>query len=80
VALLDQVAVPLKLQGVAWQNNRPTILVPTRAGKTYFLLYKDSITGADWGFLSGLAGNGSVRGIIDSSAAASQRFYRVREQ
>jgi alpha-tubulin suppressor-like RCC1 family protein len=53
--------------------------VPSDRAKVYALEYKDSLADAQWTLLLPLAvGTGSDIDLVDTNAAARQRFYRVR--
>lgn len=53
------------------------ISIPTQAGATYTLYYKDALTDANWTFLTIVAGDGTTKTYTDTSATGNQRFYRA---
>ncbi|MDB6068156.1 MAG: hypothetical protein JWR26_4364 [Pedosphaera sp.] len=58
-------------------NGASVILsIPTQAGFTYSLEYKNNITDANWTVLSTVTGDGSVKTANDAAVGTS-RFYRV---
>lgn len=57
-----------------------TISIPTQAGATYTLYYKDSLADANWTFLTIVAGDGTTKTYTDTTATGSQRFYRATIQ
>jgi alpha-tubulin suppressor-like RCC1 family protein/subtilisin family serine protease len=60
-------------------TNRFSVSLSTRSGKVYALEYKHSLADSQWTPLPLVAGNGRLRTLIDLTAGASQRFYRVRQ-
>jgi hypothetical protein len=52
--------------------------VPTDRGKVYALEYKNSLSAAQWTLLPLVAGTGGEIDLVDTNAAARQRFFRVR--
>jgi hypothetical protein len=52
------------------------ISIPSQAGASYTLLYKDSLQDATWKLLTILQGNGSTKSYTDTSASGGQRYYR----
>jgi hypothetical protein len=53
--------------------------VQTRSGRVYSLEYKDSLANPDWTPLPLVAGNGGLQVLVDPTATATQRFYRVNQ-
>ena len=70
----------------------PTLLMPKRTGSsfsvqaettvgyTYYLEYKTNLTATDWSLASEISGDGTTRGLTDTTANDLQRFYHVRVQ
>ncbi|HEV2395151.1 MAG TPA: hypothetical protein VG146_22600 [Verrucomicrobiae bacterium] len=52
------------------------VSVPTLAGVTYRVFYRNDLSSGNWTLLTTLLGDGTVKSITDSSTAA-QRFYKV---
>ncbi|MBC8094172.1 MAG: hypothetical protein H7Y43_00015, partial [Akkermansiaceae bacterium] len=52
--------------------------VSTVVGLTYTLEYKDALSDSMWSFLPPVAGDGTVKTLIDPTSTGSNRFYRVR--
>jgi hypothetical protein len=55
------------------------VLVPTFAGKTYALEYKDTLALANWTSLPAIHGNGAIQVLVDPAASGPHRLYRVRQ-
>ena len=55
------------------------VSLPTRSGHVYRLEYVDSLNDSHWTPLPLLPGTGALQTVIDPSAIAAQRFYRVRQ-
>ena len=53
------------------------ISIPTQAGASYTLQYKDNLLDAAWKFLTIVQGDGTTKSYTDATAAGSQRFYRA---
>ncbi|MFO1513947.1 MAG: hypothetical protein U1F83_13690 [Verrucomicrobiota bacterium] len=53
------------------------VSIPTQAGATYTLYYKNSLSDANWTYLTIVAGNGTTKTYTDTSATGNQRFYRA---
>jgi hypothetical protein len=51
--------------------------VPTEAGRTYRVEYKNDFSDAEWQLLTTLEGDGSEQPFTDSTPDGSHRFYRV---
>jgi hypothetical protein len=80
VATLTVRVAPV-LGGVGYETGtgQMTFTLPTEAGVSYVIEYKDELDAAEWQHLRTVAGDGSVATIQDSmQAAPAQRFYRVR--
>jgi hypothetical protein len=54
------------------------VAVSSQCGRVYALEYKLSLTAANWTPLPLVAGTGGMLTLSDATAAAGQRFYRVR--
>jgi beta-glucanase (GH16 family) len=48
----------------------------SKAGLTYLVLYKSSLTDADWSVLTSVKGDGTTKLVIDRTNS-SRRFYRI---
>jgi len=55
-----------------------SVSLATVNGENYFLEFKNSLTEGRWTALPAVAGDGSVKTLVDSSATGPQGFYRVR--
>jgi len=62
----------------AWRPGRFSAAFQTLNRRSYVLEFKNSALETNWTALPGLPGNGSLRLLADPTAAAPQRFYRVR--
>jgi hypothetical protein len=71
---------PQVLSNPHWQNGVFTVSVPTQTGKRYQLQYLTGLSGSAWTSLPPVTGTGSNLTLTDTSAPATQRFYRVSEQ
>jgi uncharacterized delta-60 repeat protein len=49
-------------------------------GGNYFLEFKDSLSDESWTALPAVAGDGTLRTLVDPSAAGARRIYRVRAE
>lgn len=58
-------------------GNTVNISFPTEAGANYRVFYRTNLAAGNWTLLEEVLGDGSVKSATDSSAAGSQRFYRV---
>jgi hypothetical protein len=61
-------------------GNKFYVAIPTTQGRSYVLEFKNSLQDANWTMLPPVPGDGTMKTLTDSSANASQRFYRVRQQ
>ena len=72
----------LIVRGLARQADRSDgtfrLTMSTSGGKLYLLEYKNSLSESAWKPLNSMTGDGTVEVLMDPSAMASQRFYRVR--
>jgi hypothetical protein len=67
-----------QLSGVALNGNQFIFSLPTIAGQTYQLQYKDNLTAATWTLLGGpTAGTGNLLMITNALDASPQRFFRL---
>ena len=57
-----------------------SVLVQSLAGKHYSLQYKTSLSDASWTTVRTVYGNGSPQFLVDTSASATQRFYRIQQR
>ncbi len=74
---LTVAALP-QLSGVALTGNQFIFNLPTIAGQTYQLQYKDNLTAATWTLLGGsMVGTGSSIIITNDLGASPQRFFRL---
>ena len=53
-----------------------SISIPTQAGPSYTVFYKNSLQDAAWKLLTIIQGNGATKSYTDTSASGSQRYYR----
>jgi hypothetical protein len=51
--------------------------VSTASGRAYVLEYKNTLTDSQWTPLPGVAGDGTVKVLIDPDPTVAHRFYRV---
>ena len=65
-------------QSPSWQPGRFRATFQTLNRRAYVLEFKNSANETNWTGLPAVPGNGSLRLLADPSAAASQRFHRVR--
>jgi exopolysaccharide biosynthesis protein len=77
--LLDAVTPVPRFLNPAWQSGRFTAAFQTLSRRAYVLEFKNSAAETNWTALPAVRGNGSLRLLADPSAAAPQRFYRVRQ-
>jgi alpha-tubulin suppressor-like RCC1 family protein len=56
-----------------------SISLPSHSGRVYRLEYKSSLADAGWTALPLAAGTRGTLTLVDTTAAQSQRFYRVRQ-
>jgi len=54
-----------------------TVSIPTQAGATYTLYYKNSLSDPNWSYLTIVAGDGTTKTYTDTSATGAHRYYRV---
>lgn len=55
------------------------VSIISKTGNSYSLQYKDSISSPNWTSLPAVAGDGSVKILIDSNPSTTNRFYRVTQ-
>jgi hypothetical protein len=74
---LTVAALP-QLSGAALNGNQFIVNLPTIAGQTYQLEYKDNLTAATWTLMgSSMVGTGSSIIITNDLGASPQRFFRL---
>jgi hypothetical protein len=72
---------PTVIQSIGKAGGAASIQVPSVTGKTYNLEFKNALTDPTWTpILPGVAGNGSILNLPDSTATNGTRFYRVHVQ
>jgi len=71
---------PPELINPAFTNSTFTVSVATLAGKSYTLEFKNSLADSTWTGLPAVAGDGTVKTLVDSSATVPRRYYRVNLQ
>ncbi|MBI4327886.1 MAG: hypothetical protein HY674_21860, partial [Chloroflexi bacterium] len=59
-------------------GNTLTLSVPTEAGITYILEFKNLLSDATWTAVQNVSGNGGQMTLSDTSASSQTRFYRIR--
>lgn len=59
-------------------NSVFTVSVATVSGKNYLLQFKDALTDAAWTPLPAIAGDGTIKALVDPAATGRQRLYRVQ--
>jgi len=52
----------------------------TVSGGNYFLEFKDSLSDESWTTLPAVAGDGTLKTLVDPSATGPRRIYRVRAE
>jgi len=67
-----QLVNPVRSNGVF------SVSLATVNGENYFLEFKNSLTEGSWTALPAVAGDGTVKTLVDSSASGPRGFYRVR--
>jgi alpha-tubulin suppressor-like RCC1 family protein len=55
-----------------------SVKISTQSGRVYRLEYKDALTDSQWIPLPLVAGNGRMKTLVDATASANGRVYRVR--
>jgi GH25 family lysozyme M1 (1,4-beta-N-acetylmuramidase) len=78
VLLADSLPVPLLLNP-ACKSASFKAIIQTLGRRNYALDYRNSLTASNWTALSTNAGNGALRVLVDPTATAAQRFYRMRQ-
>ena len=68
----------IPLSSPVQSSNTFSLSVPTRSGRVYGLEFKNSLADPIWTALPLNAGDGNTKTLIDPTATAAQRFYRVR--
>jgi len=66
---------------VAQVGGSVTLSWPSEKGKTYKILYSDTMSGQNWQVLPGagnLAGTGDFMSVTDEVRDGASRFYRLR--
>ena len=71
---------PLVMVNPRFTNATFRVSVQTVAGKTYFLESSPSLASPAWTVAATIAGDGTLKGLVDNNAAAPQKFYRIRAQ
>lgn len=66
------------LASAQWTNGLFSVATPSECGRVYALEYTLSLTAPNWTPLPLVAGTGGLLTLSDATAAAGQRFYRVR--
>jgi hypothetical protein len=75
---LTVVGLP-QLSGTALNGNQFVFNMPTIAGQTYQIEYKDNLTAATWSLLgSPIVGTGNSLIITNGLSASPQRFFRLQ--
>ncbi len=74
------VVAPLVLLNPRFTNNLFAASIQTLPGKTYFLESTPSLSPASWVSGTGVAGDGTLKDMIDPSASGPNTYYRVRAQ
>jgi hypothetical protein len=77
VAMLTLAASPV-INSLGFNSATFMLTVPTEAGPTYVLEYKDNLEDSSWIVLTTVAGTGSPIPITDNGLTNATRFYRVR--
>ncbi len=71
---------PPELVNPAVSNGLFQVSVQTQLGAAYFLEFKDLLADPDWSVLPAVAGDGTVKALVDTNAVGAQRFYRLQVQ
>ncbi len=78
-ALMAGTEPQAKLLRAGWQDGQFSGVLQTLYRRSYAFDYKGSLAGPTWTALSTNVGNGALRPMSDTNAAAAQGFYRVRQ-
>jgi len=77
--LQNTITVPApQLVNPVLSNGVFKVSLATVGGRSYFLEFKDALTGSTWTGLPAVQGDGTLKTLIDPSATGPRRFYRVR--
>jgi hypothetical protein len=57
-------------------GNNINISIPTQAGATYRVFYRDDLNTGNWTLLTSITGDGTTKSVTDPATAA-KRFYKV---
>ena len=71
---------PPQLLNPFFSNNVFSVSVSTIAGKSYTLQFKNALSDSTWTSLPAVAGDGTIRALVDQSATVPRRFYKVQVQ
>jgi hypothetical protein len=72
--------IPLVVINPRFTNSTFHVSVQTIAAKTYVLESSLSLADQNWTISASVAGDGTLKELVDSDASAPQKFYRVRAQ
>ena len=74
------VNLPVQLLNPRRTGSTFSVSVQTVASKNYFLESTPTLTVPMWSAAPPVAGDGTLKSLVDTNAAAPQKFYRVRVQ
>ncbi len=69
--------VPAKVAVKLGVTPSRAISIPTQAGASYTIQYRDSLTSGTWTYLTMVLGDGTTKTVTDPTAGQSQRYYRA---
>jgi hypothetical protein len=72
--------IPFSISPASLTGNGFVVALPTVRGRHYVLLASDSIEPLWWRFVIAIAGDGSIKSLVDPVVSSAQRFYRVIRQ
>ena len=73
-------ATPPRLINPRLNGSVFSVSLQTFSNDTYYLQYKNALTDSNWITVASMAGDGTVRTLMDTNAVVPQRFYRVAIQ
>jgi hypothetical protein len=72
-----QAANDLTFAAASYAGHQFSFSYPSTAGLTNTIQYATSLSPPNWLVLTNIAGDGSLKAVVDASATNSDRFYRV---
>jgi len=74
------VEVPIVMLNPRYTNSTFHTSVQTVAAKTYFLESSPSLSAPGWSPVASVAGDGTIKELVDPNASAPAQFYRISAQ